>query len=68
MITSKPHISGSFQLKPWGGIEYDTPLFSQWTVSWVESAGCGHDSCGEDWLNEKFVTWEDAYKYALTLV
>lgn len=65
---SKPHISGSYQQKPWAGWHYDTPLFSEWSVSWEEPAGCGHDSCGVDWVQQSFATWDEALRFALALV
>ena len=64
----KPYISGSFDRGTWAGWQYDTPLFSMWTVGWSEPSGCGHDSCGDEWLDESFATWNEALNFALRLV
>lgn len=64
----RPHITGSYQKKSWGSWNYDTPLFSLWTVSWEDDAPCGHDMCGVDWFTEEFVTWTDAMKFAGSLI
>ena len=64
---SKPHISGSYQIRDSTHWKYDTPLFSKWTVGWVEPAGCGHKMCGHDYITEEFATWEDALNFALSL-
>lgn len=67
-MDSKPHISGVYRQDHWMNWEYDTPLFSMWVVSWDEWAACGHESCGIEWMQEEFATWNDAMKFALDLV
>lgn len=46
-----------------GHVATDIPLFGYWTLSGSVPAGCGHDSCGEDWVEYHFATWEDALAF-----
>lgn len=46
-----------------GYVETDVPLIGYWTLSGSVPAGCGHASCGLDWVDYHFVTGADALRF-----